>query len=227
MQNSGSIYGSGLDPEIMQILADTEPKREENPALIGIEEQRAQVNPRARKRNEQVVQTAAMDSKGHILHVGDKVVVGNDKSVGRIIALGRHATVSIPNEGTFEFPCSILELYGADEMDESMKESMNASYQKAYRDATMLLQPGGSKAYMATRAQEPENMPTHKARAGQAAYEEAHIKPGKDPKFESYDLTSMMKASLQEEDDFSDVADANARLMTMFEGQSFKMDLKQ
>lgn len=225
MQNYGSIYGTNLDPEILEILAETEPTREENPALIGIAEQKIEVANTIKVNNEQAIQTTALDSKGNLLHVGDKVIIGNDKSIGRIVALGRHAKVVIPNEGTFEFPCSVLELYVPKATDESINTQLNATYQKAYQDATLLLQPGGSKALVQTVQEQPK-VAQH-IRAGQAAYEEAHIKPGRDPKFESYDLTTMMKASIQEDDDFGDVVEANARLSQMFEGQPFQMNLKQ
>lgn len=252
MQNFNSIYGNNLDPEILEILAETEPRQEENPALIGIAEkkqtqnvraQRASVKPARPVKSEQAIQTAALDSKGRLLHVGDKVVVGNDKSVGRIIALGRHAKVALPGEGEFEFPCSVLELYGAEDADEALNSNanaeINANYQKAYQEAMLLAQPGGSRAYAESRQAQPQvpQMPQIQApqapvqnvrpAAGQGQYESAHTRPGKDPKFESYDLTTMLKASAQEDDEFEDVAEANQRLMSMFEGQSFNMGIKQ
>lgn len=62
------------------------------------------------KTNELCVKTNSLDSQGNILRVGDKVIVGNDKAVGRIIALGKYATVRLAGEGDFEFPCSIITL---------------------------------------------------------------------------------------------------------------------
>ena len=104
-----------IDPDILAIMnenSETEfstmtgnavnltPKRENS-----IKERRI-----PRQTNEIAVQTSSLDSKGNILNVGDKVVVGNDKAIGRIVALGRYATVRLKDEGDFEFPCSVLTL---------------------------------------------------------------------------------------------------------------------
>lgn len=120
-----------IDPDILAIMnenSETEfstiagnavnltPKRENS-----IKERRI-----PRQTNEIAVNTSSLDSKGNILNVGDKVVVGNDKAIGRIVALGRYATVRLKDEGDFEFPCSVLTLAKNQEKINYFEESENS-----------------------------------------------------------------------------------------------------
>ena len=76
--------------------------------------------------NEIAVATSSLDSQGHILNVGDKVTIGNDKAIGRIVALGKNAKVRIKDEGDYDFPCSVLTLYKDETPQGFVSETKNA-----------------------------------------------------------------------------------------------------
>ena len=99
-----NFNGINIDPEVLELMQEMSytPFNNQNESI--------QERDNFTKTDEVAVKTSSLDSQGNILNVGDKVLVGNDKAVGRIIALGKYAKVNLVGEGEFEFPCSILTL---------------------------------------------------------------------------------------------------------------------
>lgn len=115
-----------IDPDILAIM--NENSETEFSSMTGNLNEVKRENPVREKKiskqtNEIAVHTSSLDSKGNILNVGDKVIVGNDKAVGRIVALGRYAKVRLKDEGEFEFPCSVLTLANNQEPINYFEES--------------------------------------------------------------------------------------------------------
>lgn len=112
-----NLEALGIDPEILAIMNENSAttfgtiyENLETPQVVEKQEKLQAPKAPTTQTNEFKVKTSSIDSEGNVINVGDKVTIGNDKAVGRIIALGKNATVSIQNEGTFDFPCSVLTL---------------------------------------------------------------------------------------------------------------------
>ena len=119
---------SGIDPEVLAIMKEYASSPYDS---FNESSQQNTVKEDTIKVNEISAKTSALDSKGNLLSVGDKVRVGNDKALGRIISLGRYAKVNIAGEGEFDFPCSVLTLVtneytGGFSSNEPMTESNNS-----------------------------------------------------------------------------------------------------
>ena len=197
--NFDDFGGIEIDPEVLAIMnesSETSFNYEERKPI-----QRKPVQTQQRT-NEIAVATSSLDSEGQILNVGDKVTIGNDKAIGRIIALGKNAKVRIQNEGDFDFPCSVLTLY-----KENPMEKMSGAFTSNDNIA-----------------------PKTESRSAYSLAPQQKSKKAND-KFTSYTVESLMKDHLQDGEDYNDVSnedvyEMNERLQEYGgDGQVFDMGI--
>ena len=184
--NFDDFGGIEIDPEVLAIMnesSETSFNYEERKPI-----QRKPQQPVIPQRtNEVAVATSSLDSEGQILNVGDKVVIGNDKAIGRIIRLGKNALINIPNEGEFEFPCSVLTLY-----KEKPMESMTGAFTSNTNVTSV--RENRSNAYTTLAPQEKRKTTNDK--------------------FTSYTVESLMREHLQDGEDYNDVSNDDTYEMT-------------